>query len=332
MRHNVAVGIALMLLLPGAVLAQSLDGSLGSTDSFTISASPQYPLPYSQVTLSFLSPSLDLTNATLTVTVGDNQFYRGTVRPVAVSVGRAGSVTVIGATITSGGTDYTKSLVIQPQDVSLIAEPIAWVPALYPGKPLIPLEGDTRIVAIANMRDAAGKTIDPATLSYSWTVENTQIADYSGIGKQSIIVASPLQYRERQVSVSIQSQAGNLVGGASLTLNPAEPIVRVYENDPLLGVRFDRALSNSYAIQGAEAGLYAAPFSFPTTNGAPILQWFLNNAVAQTGNSITLRPAGSGQGNASLSVTASAVGTSNTATTDLSLSFGAAKTSNFFGL
>ncbi len=222
-------------------------------------------------------------------------------------------------------------LVIQPQDVSLIAEPVASAPVLYPGKPLVPLEGTARIVAVASFKDAGGKTLDPATLSYAWTVDGAQIANASGIGKEAIIVASPLQYRERSVSVAVQSQAGNLVGGASLSLAASSPSVRIYVNDPLLGILYDHALFGTYAVSGTETDLYAAPFSLPLSGGAPVLHWFLNGAAAQSGNAITLRPSGTGQGSASLSLTASA-GTMTQATANLSLSFGAAPSSNFFGL
>jgi hypothetical protein len=158
-----------------------------------------------------------------------------------------------------------------------------------------------------------------------------QIANSSGIGKTAIIVASPLQYRVRDVSVAIMSQDGRLVGGDALSLSATDPLLRIYENDPLLGIRFDHALSGNYTIAGSEATLFAAPFSLPTTNGAPFLQWFLDGAAAQTGNSITLRPSGKGQGDASLSLTAS-TGSYTTATANLSLFFGAKPSSNFFGL
>jgi hypothetical protein len=330
MRRNLSTVLALLLLLPGVAAAQSLDGSIGNTDPFTISVSPQYPAPSSIATLSFLSSSLDLANATMAVLVGGKQTYQGSVQPVSVVTGKAGSVSSVKVTITSAGATYTQSLVIQPEEVSLIAEPISSAPVLYPGKPLTPLEGNTRVVAMSNFADAAGKKLDPATLSYTWTVEDAIIANSSGIGKSSILVASPLQYRTRSVSVVVQSQVGSLVGGDSLSLDPADPSVRVYENDPLLGIRFDHALSSSYTINGAEASLYAAPFSLPTTGGAPFIQWFLNGTAAQTGNLITLRPSGSGQGNASISLTAG-TGTS-LATENLSLIFGAAPSSNLFGL
>ena len=219
---------------------------------------------------------------------------------------------------------------MQPQDVVLIAEPASSAPPLYLGKPLVPIEGSVRVVAVANFRDARGGILKPSALSYTWTVDSTQIANASGIGRSALLVASPLQYRARSVSVTVTSGNGTLVGGASLSLTPQEPLVRMYRNDPLLGIRFDRALSGEYSIPGAETSLYGAAFYFPTTSGAPFLDWNLNGARAQTGNSITLRPSGSGEGNASLTLSASAGG-SVSASTDLTLLFGKSA-SSLFGL
>lgn len=332
MRLGLFTTLSFALLLPLAVSAQSSGGLFGNTgETFTISATPQYPAPLSVATLSFLSNSLDLANATLTVSVNGKNIYQGAVQPVSVTLGKAGFITNVAATISAGGTNYKQTLSIQPQDVALIAEPISSSPPLYPGKSSVPLEGDVRVVAVANFRSASGQVLNPAALSYSWTVDDTKIADSSGIGKEAIMVASPLQYRARNVSVAAMNSDGTLVGGASLSLMPLDPSVRIYENDPLLGIRYDRALSDTYAINGSEATLYAAPFSFPTTSGAPLLQWFLNGSAAQTGNSITLRPTGSGQGGASLSLISSS-GSFTTATANLSLSFGTSPSLNLFGL
>ena len=184
---------------------------------------------------------------------------------------------------------------------------------------------------MANLQDAKGKALDPTTLSYTWTVDGTELDNFSGIGKDAIMVDSPLEYRSSSVSVVVQSQDGTLVGGDTLSLTASDPSVRIYENDPLLGILFDHALSDTYAITGAEDNLYAAPFALPTSSGAPLLQWFLNGDAAQTGDSITLRPTGSGEGTASLSLVASA-GESTKADEELSLSFGAAPSTGLFGL
>ena len=329
LRPLLTASVILAFSVPFAASAQSFD--INTTQPFTLSVSPQYPAPYSQVTVSELSSSLNLASAMMTVFANGKQVYRGNVQPVAVTLGGTGVLMNVKTLISINGTQYSQTLSIRPQDVSLVAEPVSSAPPLYAGKPLVPLEGSTRMVAVANLQDGNGRTIDPGTLSYTWTVNGTQIASASGIGKDAIIVASPLQYRESTVSVAVENQSGSVTGGASFSLTAAEPMVRIYKNDPLLGILYDHALADSYAITGTEASLYAAPFSFPTSAAAPVLEWFLNGASVQTGDSITLRPTGSGGGNASLSLVAS-YGDFIKATENLSLSFGAQSSGNLFGL
>ena len=326
-----ALGIA--CLLPAIALAQSLNlsGMGASSAPFTMSLTPSNPEPNSQPFVSFVSTNLDLTNATLSLSVNGKNVYQGNVQPVAIQLGAAGSLTTVRATVTSNGVPYVQTLSLRPQDVSLVVEPLSSAPPLYPGSPLVPIGGNVRVVAVAYLRTASGVMLNPATLSYSWTVDTALIANSSGIGKDALLVASPQQYRSRSVSVTVQSQDGSVVGGASLTIQPSSPTVLLYRNDPLLGILFDHALSGSYTLTSAEATLYAAPFSFDDSSGAPALQWFLNGSAAQTGPSITLRPTGQGTGVANISVTGSS-GPYATAAADLSLSFGTTTGSNLFGL
>ncbi len=318
---------SLALLLPLFAAAQSV----GSTAPFTISVSPQNLAPYSSASISVLSTSLDLPNATMTVSVDGAKTYTGNVQPVAVPLGGSGSRTTVKVTLTTNGQPYTASVVLVPQDVALVAEPVSSAPALYPGKPLVPLEGATRVVAVANLRTASGKPIDPAALAYTWTVDGTVEGNASGIGKEAILVASPLEYRSRDISVSVSSQDGTLGGGAALSLTPQEPTVRIYGEDPLLGILFDHAFTGTAALTGSEASLFGAAYSFPTSGGAPSLTWYLNGATAQTGSTLTLRPTGSGQGSAGVSLSATA-GTYANANASLTLTFGAQPSTNLFGL
>lgn len=330
MRLLAVFGIA--FLLPFAASAQALGGLGGaSLDPFTLTVSPQYPAPGGEASVSVVSTTLDLTRATLTVSVAGKETYKGAVHSFSVPLGKAGSVTNVKVTIIIDGTNYSKALSLHPQDVVLVAEPIASVPPLYPGKPSVPLEGTVRIVAVASLKGTGGTALNRTFYSYAWTVDGVHMANASGVGKSTIIVDAPLEYRSRDVSVVVTSGDGTLSGGASLTLAAVQPLVRVYEQDPLLGIRFDHALAGTYTMHGSETTLYAAPFHFPTASGAPTVQWFLNGVAAQTGNTVTLRPTGSGQGTASLSLTSSG-GTSATALASLSVLFGAKSTGNIFGL
>lgn len=322
---------ALILAVPFIAQAQAIEdfASLGES-GFTLSVSPEHPTPASQAIISINSTSLDLSRATVVALVSGKEVYRGSIRPFPITLGKAGSITTIRATVTESGVPYTETLTIQPQEVTLIAEPISSSPPLYQGKSGVPLEGQVRVVTIANLVNTAGQSASPSTYSYTWAVDDNKVVESSGIGKSTLIIDSPMLYRGREVSVVVTNAGGNLSGGASLSLSSATPFVRIYENDPLQGIRFDHALSGSYSITDAEATLYAAPFSFPTERGAPSVAWFLNGTSAQTGNSITLRPTGGGKGSASLSVAASA-GELATASAVLNLLFGTSG-SSFFGL
>ena len=324
---SLAMFSATTLLIPLLAVAQTF----GSTNPFTISVSPQYPRPHEQLVLTFTSGAIDLTNATVAVVVNNTQVYKGNAQPLPVVLGATGTLTTIKVTATSNGKDYLQTLSVRPQDVVLVAEPVSSAPVLYAGKPLVPLGGSVRVVAVADLKTVDGKTIVPSALAYEWAVDETKIASASGIGKDTIVVASPLQYRERSVAVTVRSQDESVGSGASLSLSPQEPTVRIYRNDSLLGIMYDHALASSYTISTPEASFFGAPYSFPAATGAPLLQWFLNGSAAQTGSSITLRPTGTGKGSASLSVTASA-GDSSTATANVSLSFGVSVSRNFFGL
>lgn len=333
MRTVLCFALVAALVIPVTAAADTSTLGVGEVGgAFTVSVSPNNLEPYGQAVLTLTSSTLDLANATVTVTANGKKLYTGNAQPIPVPLGADGSVISVVITITASGQQYLQTIDLQPQDVALVVEPLATTPPLYPGKPLVPIDGKARLVAMANLRTAGGTAIDPTSCAYSWTVDGTQIASASGIGKDTLTVASPLEYRSRNVSVVVTSPSGTLSGRASVSLSPSDPSVLIYENDPLLGLRYGHALSGTYAIPGAEDTLYAALFSFPSLSSAPSIQWFVNGDTAQTGSSITLRPAGSGAGNADLSLIATA-GDAR-ATTQLSLSFNTASSSSstLFGL
>lgn len=86
--------VAIIFTIPLSAVAQSLDDTGNLTDAtqeFTASIDPQYPAPYSQATLSVLSVPLDLTNATMAVSINKKQIYDGSVQAIAIPLGTAGA-------------------------------------------------------------------------------------------------------------------------------------------------------------------------------------------------------------------------------------------------
>lgn len=317
-------GLAGLLFFPALAAAQV------AAPTFSISTTPQYPQPGEAVTVEPKSDTIDLSIATMQILVNGTKAYDGNASSASVSLAASGATT-IKVILSVDGKEYTKSTTLLPQSVGLVVEPNASAPPLYAGKPLIPSGGNVRIVATASFVTAKGTPLDPTKLSYTWTVNDRTISGISGIGKSAITVDAPLEYRSGSVSVVVKSPDGSLVGGDHITLSSQKPSVRVYEKDSLLGILFDHALSDTQKITGSELSLYAAPYSFSTTGGLPTINWFLNTAAAQAGNTITLRPTGNGQGTASVSCTARK-GDFAVASQALSVDFGSSKSSNFFGL
>jgi len=329
LRHltRAALLAGLVCALPALASAQIFDAAT----PFTLSVAPENPVPYGKVTVTPVPNQIDIANATMTVTVGGKNVASGNAGPAALSLDAPGVPVIVVVRLTSAGSTYTQQVTITPQGVVLVAEPLSSAPPLYPGKSLVPIGGSVRVVAVADMRTASGKRFDPDTLSYAWTVDDVDFPSASGIGRKTAIIDSPLLYRSQSVVVTVVSQDGRQAGGASIDLAAADPSVRIYERDPLLGIRFDRALTSPYTLRGAEVTLYAGLFSFPTALRAPSLQWFVNGILAQTANFITLRPTGQGVGSASLLVNG-ASGSEAVASSNLTVSFGSASGGNLFGL
>ena len=245
---------SLALALPPFASADILGGV---QQPFTLSISPADPTPYGVVTILPVSGQIDVTNGTMTISAGGAQVASGNASSVSVRLGAPGvPVPVVARLVTARGA-YSVRVTLTPQDVVLVAEPLSSAPPLYPGKPLVPLGGNVRMVAVAEMRTATGKQLEPDTLAYMWSVDGAEQQAASGIGEKAMLVDSPLQYRSRSVEVVVTSPDGTLVGSASIDLTATDPSVRIYERDPLLGIRFERALTTSYAMFAKKSNIYS---------------------------------------------------------------------------
>ncbi len=298
----------------------------------SFSVNPTLPAPYGAAVITTTSTVLDLSVSTMVASVNGVKTYEGNVQPFSVTLGAPGAKTNVSVVVTSGAKKYTQSLSFLAGDVALVVEPRSSAPPLYPGKPLVPSSGSVRVVAVTDFRTAAGVSIAPSSLSYTWTIDDAVFQNSSGLGKDSVVATVPLQYRSRAVSVVVKTADGTQVGGKTVRISGNAPSVRMYENDPLLGTRFERALSGTFSLAGSEVSFFGVPYSFGSEGGPPSMSWLLNGSAAQSGHTLTLRPQGAGQGTASVSFSASKAATSENATAGLIISFGKSSGGGLFGL
>jgi hypothetical protein len=286
-------------LVTSPVLAQSLP----STDPLTLTIEPAYPRPYDQVTIIPDSTVVDLSASTVTVSVNGSVVHKGTgTGGVRFPVGGLGEKTTVLVSIASpGGLMYSQDLIIRPADVALVLEPTSTAHSFYRGLPMVAPNGGLRLVAMPDLRTSANTRLDPATLVYSWKFGDMLLQASSGIGRSVLVATAPPPFRDADIVLTVSSQDSTLVAQSKITIEPVrDPILRVYENDPLIGPFFDRALSGTYQMAETESTLRAVSYFFAS---APTIEWRVNNKIQGSDKDLTVRSTG-GAGSAQLSTSA----------------------------
>lgn len=293
MRTTVLFAALLAFFLPQAAFAQ-----FGGVEPLEISLSPAYPKPYQTVTVRPSSTLIDLSSSEVVVSANGTVVSRGSgSAPANVTIGGPGSVTTVRVSATVDDKTYTKELRVRPADVALIVEPQTTSHPFYLGGTGVASEGMLRLVAMPDLRSAAGARIDPASLVYTWKLGDRVLEAQSGIGKSYLSATAPVRYRDTLVTLTVATQDSSVVAQTQTLVAPVDPLVRIYRNDPLLGPLFDTALSGSIVMSGDEQTLRAVPYHF---TASPAITWFVNNAESGGDKDITLRATGSGGGTANL--------------------------------
>lgn len=222
--------IASLLLLPTLAFAQmpALDGY--GVDPLTVTVSPRYPRPYQTVTITPKSTVLDLSASSIVVTVDGKEVGRGSgSQSYSVQAGGPGARSTVRVSVTGGGTSAVDETIIRPTDVSLILDPISTSHAFYEGANLVAPEGRIRVVALADLRSAPGTRIPSANLTYTWKTSGRILQAESGVGKSTLIATAPVLFRDTDVSVTVSSADGTLVGEASVAISPTDPKLLLYK-------------------------------------------------------------------------------------------------------
>lgn len=320
-------GILALLLLFGT--GSVAHAQIANGDPLVISIDPSYPRPYDVVRVTVSSQLLDLSSATIKLSVNGKvvSTYSGT-EAVPIQVGGPGQINTISASATVGGKTYTKKLSVGTGDVSLVTDAQSTAHPFYEGGLLVAAQGNVRIIALADLRSSKGTRLDPATLVYTWKLNNQVLQGDSGIGKSILTAIAPVRYRDATISVTVTSQDQSVVAQASTIISPVDPVLRIYPADPLRGVDFFSALSGSFTLAGSEETFRAVPYFFGAT---PAFTWGVNGQQSGTTDTVTVRQTGSGAGRANLSLSTRLAAVNQSVSSSLNLVFGSQNSTNIFG-
>ena len=324
------VGFALLLAI-GLVSPISISAQdFGAVEPLYLFVSPEYPRPRETVVVAPRSNLIDLAASAITLYVNGKKVAVGTgAKGFAVSAPGAGERANVEMVATYQGKTYSAETSIRPAEVALVVEPLTTTHPFYRGAALVAPEGRVRLVAIPDVRLSSGNRVSASTLSYTWKEGDRTLTSESGIGKSVLLFKAPMRYRDTTVSVVAKTQDGLVAASATVAVAPVDPLVRVYENNPLLGPVFERAVGSSFSMKEDERSFLAVPYFFATMPG---FIWSVNGAESGTEDAITVRAGGTGAGEATLSILVKESGLFSSAGFSSLVKFGEESSSGFFGL
>lgn len=187
------------------------------------------------------------------------------------------------------GSSGTTEINILPAEVDLIVENQSFTPPFYKGGTYFTNQGAVKIIAMPNILGTNSKKIDSKNLVFKWTKDDTVIGSSSGTGKDSVIINGSVPITDIRVGVNIYDLSGNELANRSMILTAKDPQILFYENSPIYGILFNRAVTNYYLGTREQIKITAEPFYYTFLNGNrdsdAQYSWTVNqNSVTPTGN------------------------------------------------
>lgn len=294
--------------------------ALPSTRSdLSLDATPTSPAANSNVRLSVRSVLLDLAESDITWYANETVIASGIgVSETTILTGPLGTETRIRVEArASEGTAFAEG-VFRPTEIDLLWEADSYVPPFYRGRSLPSSGSDVRLFAVPRFKQVGATTfVPPDELIYTWKLGGKIVKIISGRGKHSVTIASPSLFGSETVSVDVKTADGSLVGSSSVRIPSVEPSLVLYENHPVFGILYHRALQSPATVSEVETTFTAVPYFAPVQNpddGSLVYTWRVGNSTI---GSNAARPS---------TITINAAGTTGLAQIDLAMTH----ISNFF--
>jgi hypothetical protein len=248
-------------------------------EQWTLDVDPEVPGTNQKVNLSVRSYLSDFNNSLIEWFI-NNQFIDGGIgmKTFSFTTGEVGETKKITVKVTKkDGSVLTKDKVFSPGSVELVFQAFNYVPPFYKGKSVFTHESSAIITAIPRISNGAGGFIPKERLTYQWFVNGGAAEDLT-YGKYFFEFEGYIISRETIVGVEVSDSTG-IKAYSGITLVPREPVVLLYESNPLYGTIYEKALLNTYDFSRNDIIVDAVPYFFTTEflgDANLEYKWFIN--------------------------------------------------------
>jgi hypothetical protein len=252
------VGFFCTLAFFAAIAHAQLDFGI----DFVISTQPEHPRPGDAVRVSVKSVLLDLESGTVAWYVNGTRRASGVgLKETEVTVGPLGSATRVRAVFIEEGFERTAAeIVIRPVEIDLLWEADSYVPLTFRGRSLPSAGTSLHMEALPRFKRADGSSVLPRDIIFTWKRNGYVIAGASGRGKSRVVLESPPLFGTDTMSVEARTTDGSFIAETNVRIPSTEPIISLYEDHPLFGVMYHRALGSENFFSGVETSFAAIPY------------------------------------------------------------------------
>jgi len=270
---------------------------------------PESPGANTDVEIVLQSFSIDLDDAVIAWYEDGVKKIEGPARKTyTFRTGQAGKSMRVAVTITWGTIIAEKVFVVNPADVDLVWEASTYTPAIYKGKAPISPGSTVLITAIPSFVSEAGGKLPASDLVYTWERDFSTLHSQSGKGKRTLAIEMKGR-SETTVKLSVREASGALSASNKIILRPTNPVLRFYEEHPLLGTKYERALGPNFVLRSEENTLRTEPYGMYSSGEPLMYKWLVDGRDAiehqESRNLITVRKEKESKGRSTLSLTVS---------------------------
>lgn len=292
---------------------------LSNTADLSLNVSPNYPRPNSVVRLSVKSVLIDLVASNITWYANEAVIAGGVgVSEATITTGPLGTETRIRVEVLEQDLRASATGVFRPTEIDLLWEADSYVPPFYRGRALPSAGSNVRLFVVPRFKKIGATSFVPADeLIYTWKKNGKLIQNASGRGKHSVTIEDTGLFGSDTISVDVRTTDSVLQGSSSVRLPSVEPSLVLYENHPVFGILYHRALQSPASVPEVETTFSVVPYFAPVQDpddGSLVYKWRVGNSAIASNR---LRPS---------AITINAEGTDGLAFIQLTLTH----VSNFF--
>jgi len=252
--------ILFFLILPVQLLAQDFSTLRKDVE---VKLSPEIPSPREMVTATAISGDYsDLKKEMIVWHINDVERKRGLGETTfQFQAPPAGVPMEIFVTIEKPNRSIANFVNLQTATVDLIYEANTYTPPFYKGTSIFTPQSTITVYALTDLLENGAK-INKKDIVYRWYKNEMYLSSMSGAGKDSAVFYSEILTRPFNVRVVAESVNSDLKAEKSIYVKPKSPQVVLYENNPLFGNIFEKALTGTFNFDREAVGITAVPYYF----------------------------------------------------------------------